>query len=43
MATVLFRGDVRAVELLTIGGLLHDLGKAVIPREILNKPGILDA
>ena len=43
LATVLFRGDVRAVELLTIGGLLHDLGKAVIPREILNKPGILDA
>ena len=43
LATVLFRGDVRAVELLTIGGLLHDLGKAVIPREILNKPGSLDA
>ena len=43
LATELFRGDVRAVELLTIGGLLHDLGKAVIPREILNKPGSLDA
>jgi len=43
LATVLFRGDIRAVELLTIGGLLHDLGKAVIPREILNKPGSLDA
>lgn len=26
----------------TLGGLLHDLGKACIPLEILNKPGRLD-
>jgi HD-GYP domain-containing protein (c-di-GMP phosphodiesterase class II) len=42
LASVLFRGDIRAIELLSIGGLLHDLGKALIPREILNKPGQLD-
>jgi putative nucleotidyltransferase with HDIG domain len=29
------------VEIVTVGGLLHDLGKTRIPRAILNKPGPL--
>mgnify|MGYP003802484761 CR=1 FL=1 len=29
------------VETVTVGGLLHDLGKTRVPREILNKPGPL--
>ncbi|MCL6595837.1 MAG: HD-GYP domain-containing protein [Firmicutes bacterium] len=31
----------RELELVTLGGLLHDLGKALIPVEILAKPGRL--
>ncbi len=27
----------------TLGGVLHDLGKAAIPQDVLNKPGRLDA
>jgi putative two-component system response regulator len=30
------------VEALKFGGVLHDLGKIVVPRDILNKPGPLD-
>ena len=33
--------NAKLVETVTIGGLLHDLGKTRIPREILNKPGPL--
>lgn len=29
--------------ILACGGLFHDLGKTMIPREILNKPGLLSA
>jgi len=35
-------GDPAAVESITVGALLHDLGKALIPREVLNKPGKLN-
>lgn len=35
-------GNPVLVEAITIGALLHDLGKALIPLEILNKPGRLD-
>lgn len=32
-----------ALDILTLGGLLHDIGKCKIPPEILNKPGRLTA
>ncbi len=35
-------GNAAVVEAITIGALLHDLGKALIPLDILNKPGRLD-
>lgn len=35
--------DEEALDTLTLGGLLHDIGKCKIPAEILNKPGRLTA
>ena len=37
----LFPNNEEVVQSLTIGGILHDLGKAKIPHEILNKAGSL--
>lgn len=34
--------DEQACQAATVGGLLHDLGKACVPLEILNKPGRLE-
>ncbi|MGB4145996.1 MAG: HD-GYP domain-containing protein [Acetomicrobium sp.] len=42
LAARLSRRDKKLVEKITIGGLVHDIGKALIPLEILNKPGRLD-
>jgi HD-GYP domain-containing protein (c-di-GMP phosphodiesterase class II) len=41
MSNKLFPNDEDMVQCLTIGGILHDFGKAKIPNEILNKPGPL--
>lgn len=41
LASILRPGDEELVRVMTFGGLLHDLGKALVPREILNKPGKL--
>ncbi|MBL3539884.1 HD-GYP domain-containing protein [Aminivibrio sp.] len=41
LASVIHPGDEELVKTVTFGGLLHDLGKAKVPREILNKPGRL--
>jgi putative nucleotidyltransferase with HDIG domain len=35
------RFDSKELNTLTLAGLLHDIGKAMIPEEILNKPGSL--
>jgi putative two-component system response regulator len=35
--------DDKELEALKLGGVLHDIGKIGVPREILNKPGPLDA
>ncbi|MDR2137620.1 MAG: HD-GYP domain-containing protein [Synergistaceae bacterium] len=34
-------GQPEVVEALSVGGVLHDLGKARVPQEVLNKPGRL--
>jgi HD-GYP domain-containing protein (c-di-GMP phosphodiesterase class II) len=41
LANRLFPNQPEIVERLSIGGILHDLGKALIPKEVLNKPGPL--
>jgi len=41
LASILHPGDEELVKTMTFGGLLHDLGKAKVPPEILNKPGRL--
>ncbi|MDR1379423.1 MAG: HD-GYP domain-containing protein [Synergistaceae bacterium] len=41
LASRLFPEQSEVVECLSVGGLLHDLGKALIPQQILNKPGHL--
>lgn len=41
LASILRPGDEELVRVMTFGGLLHDLGKALVPQEILNKPGKL--
>jgi putative nucleotidyltransferase with HDIG domain len=33
----------RELEWVRLGGLLHDIGKAAVPRSVLNKPGRLNA
>ena len=43
IANKLFPDDEEFVHHMSIGGLLHDLGKARVPPEILNKPGPLTA
>ena len=42
LAAILRPGDQELVKAMTFGGLLHDLGKAMVPPGILNKPGKLD-
>jgi HD-GYP domain-containing protein (c-di-GMP phosphodiesterase class II) len=41
LANRLFPGQTELAECLSMGGILHDLGKARIPQEVLNKPGRL--
>ncbi|MDR2180572.1 MAG: HD-GYP domain-containing protein [Synergistaceae bacterium] len=41
LANRLFPGQPEIVERLSMGGILHDLGKALVPKEVLNKPGPL--
>ncbi|MDR2175953.1 MAG: HD-GYP domain-containing protein [Synergistaceae bacterium] len=41
LASRMFPGRQDLVECLSVGGILHDLGKARIPQEVLNKPGKL--
>lgn len=41
LASVIHPGDEELVKTMTFGGLLHDLGKAKVPRDVLNKPGRL--
>lgn len=43
LASILRPGDDELVKAMTFGGLLHDLGKAMVPPEVLNKPGKLTA
>jgi HD-GYP domain-containing protein (c-di-GMP phosphodiesterase class II) len=43
LANRLYPGDSGYVEKIVLGSLLHDMGKAKIPQEVLNKPGPLDA
>ena len=41
LASKLFPNDSEVAECLSAGGILHDLGKARIPKEVLNKPAAL--
>jgi HD-GYP domain-containing protein (c-di-GMP phosphodiesterase class II) len=41
IANKLFPNNDEMVQILSIGGILHDIGKARIPSNILNKPGPL--
>lgn len=41
LASLVHPGDGELVRIMAFGGLLHDLGKAKIPQEILNKPAKL--
>jgi HD-GYP domain-containing protein (c-di-GMP phosphodiesterase class II) len=41
LANRLFPNRTEIVERLSMGGILHDLGKALVPKEVLNKPGPL--
>jgi putative nucleotidyltransferase with HDIG domain len=41
LARKIFPDNPEIAENVTVGGILHDLGKASIPKEILNKPGAL--
>jgi putative nucleotidyltransferase with HDIG domain len=41
LASRLFPNQPEIVERLSMGGILHDLGKALVPKEVLNKPGPL--
>lgn len=43
LANRLHPGDKDFVEKVVFGGLLHDMGKAKIPLDVLNKPGALSA
>jgi HD-GYP domain-containing protein (c-di-GMP phosphodiesterase class II) len=42
LASRMHPGDSGYVEKIVLGALLHDMGKAKIPPEVLNKPGPLD-
>ena len=41
IANRIFPDKPEIAENVTVGGILHDLGKALVPKEILNKPGRL--
>jgi HD-GYP domain-containing protein (c-di-GMP phosphodiesterase class II) len=41
LAKRLFPDKPEVAENVSVGGILHDLGKAMVPKEILNKPGRL--
>lgn len=42
LAERLYPGRTELAEFMAIGGILHDLGKARVPLEVLNKPGKLE-
>ncbi|GHV38998.1 phosphohydrolase [Synergistales bacterium] len=41
LAGKMFPGNHEIAEQLSVGGILHDLGKALVPQNVLNKPGKL--
>ena len=41
LASRLYPEDPEMAEQVTVGGILHDLGKARVPKDVLNKPGRL--
>ncbi|MDR1650091.1 MAG: HD-GYP domain-containing protein [Synergistaceae bacterium] len=41
LAARMFPGQQDLAECLSVGGILHDLGKARVPQQVLNKPGKL--